>query len=436
MVWLATALLMGQMPVARSSPPDWLLNAPLDSLASVSAMRIREGQMTQSYYQGFRVLDESGSKPVNENSLFRIASVSKLVTAIGFMQLVESGLVGLDDDISTHLGFRLRHPRFPGVVITPAMLLSHTSGIRDGRVYSIPPDHKLQAFFEPGSVWFEDGAHFARNEAGQPRAPGDWFEYANLNYGVLATMMESISHQRFDHYMTEKVLQPLGIEGGYNLRLLNDGALENLSVLYRKVDGRFLSQADDIGGQRPDQTIRVENPDSENKEEALSASLNDYVIGSNGTVFSPQGGLRISLSGLARITRLMMNRGELDGVRLLRPDTVEHMESPYWIFMPAEPNGDTYGGIFQQYGLGVHRLMGRRTSNGGDMPFPGYQPVLMGHLGEAYGLLSAMLYDPQTMDAYLYIINGTPPELDSCPGEYSSFYCWEEAVLSGLKQSP
>jgi CubicO group peptidase (beta-lactamase class C family) len=88
-VWLVTALLMGQMPVARSSPSDWQLNAPLDSLASVSAMRIREGQITQSYYQGFRVLDESESKPVNENSLFRIASVSKLVTAIGFMPSVK-----------------------------------------------------------------------------------------------------------------------------------------------------------------------------------------------------------------------------------------------------------------------------------------------------------------------------------------------------------
>jgi CubicO group peptidase (beta-lactamase class C family) len=116
-------------------------------------------------------------------------------------------------------------------------------------------------------------------------------------------------------------------------------------VLYRKVGGRFLSQADDIGGKRPDQTIRVENPDSEDKEEGLSASLNDYVIASDGTVFSPQGGLRISLSGLARNTRLMMNRGELDGVRLLRLDTVEHIESPHWTFIPAEPNGSVLSSV-------------------------------------------------------------------------------------------
>ena len=414
-------VILSTLPFVASngSGPEWASTPPMDSLASFSVMRIEDGEVAYSSYHGFRKIGPATSRAVNEHTLFRIASISKLVTAIGFMRLVESGRVSLDDDVSAHLGFRIRHPDFPEVAITPAMLLSHTSGIRDGKVYAMPPDQPLQAFFEPGSPWYEDGAHFADDEAGEPRAPGEWFEYANLNFGVLATMMENLSGQRFDRYMHDHVLAPLEIEGGFNLRLLSDDALDNLAVMYRNVDGRFVPQADNIDGRRPD---------------ATPASLSDYVIGRNGTVFSPQGGLRISLHGLARIARLMMGRGRLGEVRLLQAETVELMEAPRWTFSPAAPNGDTYGGIFQQFGLSMQRFLGRQNDAGGDLPFADYQPVLMGHLGEAYGLLSGVLYDPKSKDAYLYIINGTPPELDSCPGTYSSFYCWEEVVLSALSQ--
>jgi CubicO group peptidase (beta-lactamase class C family) len=61
----------------------------------------------------------------------RVASVSKLVVALGVMRLVETGVIDLDEDVSAKLGWRLRDPAFPDVPITPRLLLSHRSELTD-----------------------------------------------------------------------------------------------------------------------------------------------------------------------------------------------------------------------------------------------------------------------------------------------------------------
>ena len=68
----------------------------------------------------------------NENTIYRIASISKTVLAIGLMQLVEKNLVNLDDDISKYLGFKVRNPKYPDVPITVKMITLQTSSIQDG----------------------------------------------------------------------------------------------------------------------------------------------------------------------------------------------------------------------------------------------------------------------------------------------------------------
>ena len=368
--------------------------------------------------------------PVNGETLFRVASISKLVTALGFMKLVEQGQIGLDDDVSGSLGFVLRHPSHPDIAITPRMLLTHTSHLRDGSVYSLPVGQKLRDFFTPGTTAYEQGAHFAAAEAGQPPAPGQFFSYANLNFGVLATVMERISGQRFDRYMQQTLLEPLGLQASFNVRTLSDASLHKLSALYRRVDGQWQAQVDDLQGVRPGPMIRAENPDGDDQAFTTGGSLDDYVIGDNGTLFSPQGGLRINTAGLARIASLMLGRGQLGGKRFLSEDSIGQIERVQWRSSTPPPSGETYGGPFQSWGLSLQHLLGGQVEGGSDAPWPGYQGGWMGHLGEAYGLLSGLLYNPQSGDAIIYVINGLPDSPDAYPGQYSSFYRWEEELLS------
>ena len=64
------------------------------------------------------------------------------------------------------------------------MLLSHTSSIQDGSVYSIAPEYSVKEFFTPEGKYWMDGEHFENSTDGVDRSPGNWFHYCNLNYGL------------------------------------------------------------------------------------------------------------------------------------------------------------------------------------------------------------------------------------------------------------
>src|SRR5947209_18657054 len=77
------------------------------------------------------IADPQSGRRVTVDDPVRVASVSKMVTAIGVMKLVDEGRLNLDRDVSDYLGWRLRNPSFPDRPITLAMLLAHTSSVRE-----------------------------------------------------------------------------------------------------------------------------------------------------------------------------------------------------------------------------------------------------------------------------------------------------------------
>ena len=109
------------------------------------------GREVYRFAGGVRRMAGAQTWPMTEDSRFRVASVSKMFTVFTIMQLAEAGKLSLDEDVSEYLGFRLRHPSYPDMPITLRSLASHTSGLRDGKVYSIPPYVSVRAFFTPGS---------------------------------------------------------------------------------------------------------------------------------------------------------------------------------------------------------------------------------------------------------------------------------------------
>lgn len=377
-------------------------------LAALAVVKLEHGQPVYQYYGGFARHDGAQTVPVKQETLFRIASISKVVTTIGLMELVEQGKINLDHDVSEYLGFSLRNPDFPTTPITVRMLLNHTSTIRDGDVYVLPPGKSVRDFFDESHKPGSQDYHFSFHDG---HAPGTYFTYCNLCYGLVGTIIERVSGERFDRYQKHHVLEPLKIDGGYNVAELDHP--ERLATLYQHVPSGYEAAVD-----------------SQSLKGWSKEALESYKIGRNGSVFSPQGGLRISLQGLTRLAQFMIQRGTLDGVRLLDPQSIEAMETPTWTF-----NGKN--GVcpypLSAYGLSVFTLTGTKDTNGKPaIPYIGYQGGLRGHLGDAYGLHSGFWYNPQSGEAYLFAADGYPDYEQEKTGQYSSFSRVEEEIFTTL----
>lgn len=347
--------------------------------------------------------DIASGRKVNAGDPVRIASISKLVVAIGAMRLVEQGKLDLDADISPSLGWRLRHPRHPNVPVTLRLLLSHRSGLTDAAgYYAVPLDGKLQDVLDDPRAWDAD------------HAPGTFFRYTNLNFPLVATAMENATGERFDKLMDRLVLRPLGIAGCYNWDTCSDAAAARAVVLYDK-DRKPVR--DDHHGAKP--------ACSTNTARDGSCDLSRWRAGANGALFSPQGGLRISANGLASIGRLLLGEGQVDGVRLLTPQSVRALTAPQWTYDGRNgvtgEEGD--GGFFCRYGLAVQTLA---TGGEGcrDDPF-GDGVARIGHAGDAYGLKSGLWVDPTSGTGVAYFATGLE---DATPGARSAFTEAEESL--------
>src|SRR3982751_391432 len=133
--------------------------------------------------------DAAANRAVTPDSVVRIASISKLVTAIGVMRLVEAGKLDLDADVSKYLGYTFRNPAFPDTPITLRLLLSHRSSLTDTIDYVLPLDGDMQKVLADPQAWDAD------------RAPGAYFRYVNFNFPVVAAVMERATGERFDRLM-------------------------------------------------------------------------------------------------------------------------------------------------------------------------------------------------------------------------------------------
>jgi CubicO group peptidase (beta-lactamase class C family) len=120
----------------RSQEIDSLINSVLikHNLVGLSVAFVKDNRII--YNKGFGLANIEKGIPVDDSTRFRIASVSKCITALSLMTLYDKGLFRLDDDISNILGYKVRNPYFPDQPITVRMVLKHTSSLNDGSGYS------------------------------------------------------------------------------------------------------------------------------------------------------------------------------------------------------------------------------------------------------------------------------------------------------------
>lgn len=352
------------------------------------------------------------------------------------MRLVEQGKLDLDEDVSTYLGYKLRNPNYPDIAITTRMLLSHTSSLRDGSLYSIPPEYSLREFFFPDGKFWLDGEHFADTEDGVACKPGEYFCYCNLNFALVGTIIEQLSGQRFDIYMKQNVLEPMGIKASYNPGDFDAEELDNIATLYQKmnknvwnVNGPYIAQIDDYrNGETADRDkVVVTNPVLQAENGDLVASVKDYKVGTNGSLFSPQGGLRVSPNEMKVLIEMFLNDGKVNGKQILTKKSVDEMFTPVWTYNDETKNGHT-SGLFYSYGLGIQTM----SSTHYDRLLKDRDVVLAGHFGEAYGLLAGMFMDRSTGTVIYYAMTGMGSPEDENYGEYSGMYKWEEKFCTAL----
>ena len=423
---LFLSLIVSTTVLADSRLKDLLIGT--ESTPALSGLQVsvmKNGEMFESHALGFAQIEGSVSEALRIDHKLRVASISKIVVAIGVMQLVDKNLLELDRDISDYLGWILRNPKFPQQEITARQLLSHTSSVRDGPRYFIEAgEGALKDFFNPESDYWDAGAHFTN---GSGEEPGQYFVYSNLNFGVLGEVIERISGRRFDLYMEEEVLVPMGLTARFDPCAV---PISQLAAAFRKrpidgnwaPDGPWVAQVD-AGSPRCFYGMQ-------SKGQARQF-LDSYEIASNASLFSPQGGLRASANELLVLLKMLANGGTINQTRILSASSVEAMLEPQWTLNEdssnglsageAEPGGP-YDGLMTSYGLSVHRIDFREYG------FDRGPNILFGHLGEAYGILSHALFDPETGDGIATIITGTSDDPSIAPG-HSPLYRVEEEIL-------
>jgi len=185
------------------------------------------------YARGFGYGDLGRKEPVQPTSLFRIASLSKPLTAVAILQLVEQGKLKLDDKVFDILKFKAHveegasvDPRLKHITILH--LLQHTGGW--DRDKSFDPMFRsveiAKAFGVPSPARPE---HIIRYMMGKPLqfAPGKRYAYSNFGYSLLGRVIEAISGQSYEAYVRANVLAPLGIQDMRIGRTLLSGRVRN-----------------------------------------------------------------------------------------------------------------------------------------------------------------------------------------------------------------
>ena len=209
----------------------------------------------------------------DEDTVFLVGSIQKVFVAVSILQLYEEGLVGLDDDVNTHMPFSIRHPGYPDTPITIRMLLSHRSGL-DATLPSEfaydwcddNPTEWTRSFPEdlvgiPLEVWLEmnldeDGSLYSPSH--WVREPDSRYSYSNNGYKILMCILERVTGQSIQDYMDEYIFTPLQMDHtGFDcLEFMDEHATphtrkygNDTNILLPVWNGRYMlrSSASDMG---------------------------------------------------------------------------------------------------------------------------------------------------------------------------------------------
>jgi len=296
------------VPAAAGMNPQKLAEIPVrmkgfvdaGTISGVVTILARHGKIVEFDAVGLR--DIENNLPMQKDSLFRIASLTKPVTCAAVMQLVDEGRVSLIDPVDKYL------PEYKGMKMNPCEgrsgsncagvtphrpiniedLMTHTSGLVASAEGKTPPKTlaeqvsqgaESELLFEPGTKW----------------------NYSNLGINILGRIVEIVSKKSFDQYLKERIFDPLGmVDTGF---AVPPEKRDRMAMLYNFASG---------------------------KPKKIEAQW-----GTGNTIPSPAGGLISTAGDMLRFNEMMRGKGVLDGKRILSRAAVELMTSSHTGDMPA-----------------------------------------------------------------------------------------------------
>lgn len=175
----------------------------------------------------------SAGKPVDRNTVFQVASLSKWVSAFGIMKLVEDGKIGLDVPVSAYLTrWQLPPSEFDNEQVTVRRLLSHTAGLTDGLGYSGFESGVQIPSLEESLTHAPDADEGVSGAVRVGIQPGSKFTYSGGGYTLLQLIVEEVTGQSFASYMKESVFVPLGMI--HSTYVWSDSSASALAEFYNK----------------------------------------------------------------------------------------------------------------------------------------------------------------------------------------------------------
>ncbi len=271
----------------------------------------RKGEIVHTGMSGS--MDLARDKKMREDALFRIYSMTKPITAVALMMLVEDGKLGLEDDVHIHIpswkNLRVYASGVPSLVENTAGqfitlpperrmkvidLVTHTSGLTYGFMWRTSVDgeyrrKKLGDFQTPGGLdaFIEELANIPLDFT-----PGKHWNYS-VSIDVMGYLVQKLSGMTFGEFLATRLFEPLGMKD--TAFSVPNGKLERLSSCYMPKKGGGLAVQDDAG-----KSTYAEPPKLESGGGGLISTAHDYM----------------------RFCRMMLGGGTLDGVQILSPKTV------------------------------------------------------------------------------------------------------------------
>jgi len=256
------------------------------------------------YAQGFGLADGPEGRPARTDTVYFWGSITKTVTATAIMQLREQGLVDLDAPVADYLDY------FPGQYsITVRQLLTHSSGLPEPSDW-LPKHLRLEGQPLPDFDAM-DRDYYAELEE-LMFEPGTTSAYANPNFVTLGQIVEAVSGQPYVEYVREHILIPLGMvttDFEYSSEtMLAAAAAPATSLSNREAIITILDDARGLGDAAGFFRESDEN----------TAWMSHFIVGE-----SAGGGLMGPATDMARYGQMLLNGGELDGVRILSSESIE-----------------------------------------------------------------------------------------------------------------
>ena len=308
------------------------------------------GEIVYERYYG--VQQKTTHVPVSEKTYFRCASVTKLVTGIGLMRLMEQGVLAPDESIGTYLGYTVYNPRYPNKPVTLRMLMSHTAGLNENSSYS-RQSSLLQDMLD---VTRKAKANFNDVE------PGTKYVYSNFGAGVTGAIIESVTGQHVSSFMRQEVFEPLGIDAAYDVHQLAEP--DYIPAAYN-TNGELVVS--------PSYLLRQPFDDEPNPDSHYRITV---------------GSLYIRPRDLARLGIALCGDGTVDGVRVLSEESLALMREE----QSVETTGITKNSPYSFFTIRQDSVFeGRRV---------------YGHQGTSDGIVCNLYYEPQSELVLVVMTNG------------------------------